>query len=94
MNGGCGPAWSPDGVHIAYLSGEDNWLHVIEVSGANDRPLMTSGPTRTRPKWSPDGTLILFQETGAGIGVIGADGTGLQALPTGSLSASSPTWGP
>ena len=93
-NGGRGPAWSPDGVHIAYLSGEDNWLHVIEVSGANDRPLMTSGPTRTRPKWSPDGTLILFQETGVGIGVIGADGTGLQALPTGSLSASSPTWGP
>ena len=57
------PAWSPDGAHIAYLSGiggDPGWgrndLYVMEVDGANARVLRgLDNVVNQRPAWSPDG---------------------------------------
>ena len=72
------PSWSPDGIKIAYTSGQ-GWdghskadIYVINVSGEGDtnqpRPLTDSFPgTAGGPSWSPDGTEIAFthaDETG------------------------------
>jgi dipeptidyl aminopeptidase/acylaminoacyl peptidase len=64
------PAWSPDGLRIAFISDRgpdaDRWpnsdLHVIEAkAGAEPRRLTDFlGPDDGRPAWSPDGRQIAF----------------------------------
>ena len=64
------PAWSPDGLRIAFVSDRgpesDRWpnsdLHVIEAkAGAEPRRLTDfPGPDGGRPAWSPDGRRIAF----------------------------------
>ena len=59
-----GPAWSPDGRQIAYVSklgrnqGEE--LYVINSDGSSPRRLTTTDERETEPAWSPDGTEIVF----------------------------------
>ena len=75
------PAWSPDGAHIAYLSGiggDPGWgrndLYVMEVDGANARVLR--GPDNVlnqRPAWSPDGhwLAVTGMEESGRTGIVG-----------------------
>jgi hypothetical protein len=56
-----GPAWSPDGQHIAFFSrgGGRDGIYVIDPNGGNDRQITTSG---SEPAWSPDGRKIVFSD--------------------------------
>jgi Tol biopolymer transport system component len=73
------PDVSPNGKRIAFVRNGSIW--VMDTDGANQIRL-----TRTRghahPKWSPDGTKILFaDEDWRGFHVVGADGSDPRSLP-------------
>ncbi len=66
-----GPAWSADGKKLAYVSdrnGIEN-IFIHDVASANttaDKALSASKTAQIMPAWSPDATLIAFQDqTGA-----------------------------
>ena len=59
---GADPALSPDGGTVAFWrenGGEDS-LYLIDISGANERRIFTSGKPLRAPDWSPDGSKIVF----------------------------------
>ncbi len=97
-----GPAWSPDGAHIAFygaLSENDNYdIYVIDADGSNLRNLTQSPDIDDRyPAWSPDGTRLAFHSNRDGdfeIYVINLDGTGLTALTDNDVDDLGPDWSP
>lgn len=59
--GAYSPAWSPDGLHIAYIQrdGADNDVWIQPIDGS-DPYRLTSVGTAAAPVWSPDGNFIAF----------------------------------
>ena len=62
-----GPAWSPDGNTLAYVSDRDGieniYLHDMSTSDdTKDRRPAPSMSAQIMPAWSPDGKLIAFQD--------------------------------
>lgn len=102
------PDWSPDGTMIVFQSGQFNPISGAFTAGADI--LIVNAATgllvrnltndltisETSPKWSPDGTKIVFsRHTGTGarqIYVRNADGTGATQLTT--TGGIRPAWSP
>jgi Tol biopolymer transport system component len=64
-----GPAWSPDGAHIAFAGSFRTYdvVAVVTRSGANPRYLDPSPTERiSSPTWSPDGTRLAYSKTRSG----------------------------
>jgi uncharacterized protein YjdB/sugar lactone lactonase YvrE len=104
-----GPAWSPDGTHLAVIFNRDIWLVNADGSAATNLHSSAglSGPPvdAATPAWSPDGTRLVFSmrteaEADAGFGfniwVINRDGTGRQRLtsPPPHVHNFHPSWRP
>jgi dipeptidyl aminopeptidase/acylaminoacyl peptidase len=56
-------AWSPDGAKLAYTAnsgGKAFAIHVIDVGTGKKRALTDGSQDDMQPRWSPDGTLLLF----------------------------------
>ena len=103
------PAWSPDGMQIAFESnrdGYDNWeVYVMNANGTNPINL-TNHPAEDRAAdWSPDGLRIVFSSNRAGdwernpkdnweVFVMNADGTHPINLTNNRAWDSSPAWEP
>jgi Tol biopolymer transport system component len=88
------PDWSPDGSKIAYSSYKSGRFQVYVVSpdGTGSRNISNSSFTDNNPKWSSNGTKILFNGIRGGLGVetyiMNSDGTDQQNLaPTLGVSA-------
>lgn len=58
---GFDPALSPDGTMVAFTrSGGEQGLYVIQVDGSGERLVFGERQGLISPKWSPDGSQILF----------------------------------
>lgn len=74
------PAWSPDGLKIAYTSidGSTHDIWVVQADGAYPVKLTANGAENGHPAWSPDGRKIVFESDKDGsrdIWIMNADGT-------------------
>ena len=85
-----GPAWSPDGLKLAFASGGEIW--VINANGTNELRLTTNATADADPAWSPDGAKIVFGRGTSGLATINADGTNETPLTNGNHTQ--PSWSP
>jgi dipeptidyl aminopeptidase/acylaminoacyl peptidase len=56
-------AWSPDGTKLAYVAnsaGRSFAIHVIDLATGTKRALTDGSQDDMQPRWSPDGTLLVF----------------------------------
>jgi len=92
-----GPAWSPDGIRIAFVSAERGFpqIHTMKPDGSG-RVQLTFQGSNSDPVWSPDGRRITFVSDRQGerqVFVMNADGSGQFRL-TRSGEGRWPTWSP
>ncbi len=89
------PAWSPDGLRIAFSGNVDGKRFDIYTVAADgkDVQLVTSGEDSFEPAWSPDGKTIAFSEGGA-IVAIDVENGEEQTLTEPENNDSSPAWKP
>jgi Tol biopolymer transport system component len=65
------PAWSPTRGRIAFVHTGVDYLHqeiwIVAPDGSNPRPLTSDAGEKTAPRWSPDGSRVLYgrHETGS-----------------------------
>ncbi len=106
------PSWSPDGKHLVYFQlpkdseGKPtggSQLFIVNADGSGRRPLSTPGLAVGDPRWSPDGSLIVFStepihqwnDVGEAdhpdLFTIHPDGTGVKRL-TFDASSGAPSW--
>ena len=58
---GFDPAISPDGQTVAFVrDGGDAGLYLVDIDGGNERRIYAGSELLSSPKWSTDGTWILF----------------------------------
>lgn len=99
------PQISPDGARIAYVRRfadvmTDQYysnLWIVDFDGANHRPLTTGHQHDSSPRWSPDGTKLLYlsDEQGSSQLYLRWVDTGLSAKLTNlQQSLQSPDWSP
>jgi serine/threonine protein kinase len=59
-----GPAYSPDGTHLAFFTNlkgvENESIGVADANGANAVQLVRDSRVNLFPRWSPDGTHLIF----------------------------------
>jgi hypothetical protein len=92
---GFAPAWSPDGVRLAYQCAQD--ICAINADSTGFAQLTMDAAANRHPTWSPDGSRIAFAAKHAGVTdlyVMAANGSGAARLTQGMGFVGSPAWSP
>ena len=91
------PAISPDGKQVAYAAGTPGAMRIFVRQRVGSRAVAVSGSLggdHRRPRWSPDGTHLLFQAE-RGLWLVQAVGSPPRVVvepPNDTSSAHSPAW--
>ena len=93
------PAWSPDGIRLAYVSfeGRKPSVYVQNVSTGERALLVRAAGNQSAPAWSPDGGRIVYASSQAGgtqLFVVNADGTSGRRLTSSGMIDTAPNWAP
>ena len=99
------PQLSPDGAHVAFTVARADrdantyriHLWLVPAAGGEPRQLTTAQAKETAPRWSPDGTRLVFLSDRGGdkqAWVIPVGGGEARALTSGKLSPADPAWSP
>ncbi len=92
---GFAPAWSPDGMRLAYECGLD--ICTINADRTGLAQLTMDGAGNHHPTWSPTGSQIAFAATHGGVSdlwVMAANGSGAVQLTHSVGFLGSPSWSP
>ncbi len=106
VDGACQPAWSPDGSQMLFTSpcgrskatypGAGIWLINADGTGVTPLPAVAGGGDFD-PRWSPDGTQILFtsmRDNRPQVYLMNRDGTGVQNISSNLTTENQPVWKP
>ena len=89
------PAWSPDGMQIAYASDESGGLEIYVRPRGGDAParaITTNGGDNVSPAWSADGQWLAYHSRKlGGVWIVSAAGGPPRQL---AVDGSSPAWAP
>jgi Tol biopolymer transport system component len=93
------PAISPDGTRVAYAAGDEGAMRIFVRQRDGSSAVAVSGSragNHRRPRWSPDGTRLLFQaERGLWlVPALGGSPELVVAAPADTATTHSPTWSP
>jgi len=90
------PDWSPDGSQITYASTGSGSLQIWVMNADGTGPArVTNDPVSNNfPRFSPDGTKLVYQSGPAEIHVINPVGTGEKNLSDSTGADVMPNWGP
>ncbi|MCB9159909.1 MAG: PD40 domain-containing protein [Caldilineaceae bacterium] len=92
------PAWSPDGMWIAYVGKDllDEEIYRVNLDGSVVTQLtFNDWESDKHPSWSPDGSRIVFFSNRTGknqIWIMNADGSGQQNLSNNEYNDWNPIW--
>ena len=91
-SGSSGPRWSADGERIAYSSGSNGHIHIMNADGSGD---VDTGIVGTHPSWSPSGTRLVYLAGGVLV-ASDLDGSNAVQLTTSdfSFTVRDPVWSP
>lgn len=104
-DGACQPAWSPDGMRLAFISpciSKDveypgSSIYLIDVDGSNLTPLPASPQGDFDPAWSSDGKHLAFTSLRSGkaaIFTMSLDNLDIKQLSTSNYEERQPSWSP
>ena len=85
---------SPNGKRIAYFSnaGGDNEIWIAKIDGSDAHPITTNAVNDQYPRWSPDGSKIVYATDGD-LAVMDVDGSDSVVIRP-ALVIVQPTWSP
>lgn len=93
------PAWSPDGMRIAFGSDHESFrgIYLMNADGENLQRLSSTHYGENCPDWSPDGAQITFASWRDGDGeiyIMNSDGSNPQKLTEDEFEDEFPAWQP
>ena len=95
------PDWARIGSRIAFSSNRSSpakhQIWTVNADGSDPRRLTTDDATHEAPRYSPDGSKILYLSNATGkreLWIMNADGTNQRALALIGLGISDPVWSP
>jgi Tol biopolymer transport system component len=89
-------AWSPDGRYIAANAKGDILIFDLQHMGDDPRSINVANGSASVPRWSPDGSHLVFlleHATSADIYTMAIDGSGLFRVTSNAVADGAPDWG-